>query len=49
MFIGVVLRGVFTTNIGKISKIEPVLNHLEPCNVKKNEYLRLKPDPAGIY
>ena len=46
---GVGLRRVFTTNVRKVSKIEPVLNHLEPCNVKKNEDLRLKPPSPGIY
>jgi hypothetical protein len=47
--IGIGERRMITINIRKVSKIKGVLNHFEPCNVKKNEDLRLKPHLAGIY
>ena len=43
------MRRVFTKQIRKVLRFERILDHLEACNVKKNEYLRLKPHRAGIY
>jgi len=46
---GIGERRMIAIKIRKVSKIKGVLNHFEPCNVKKNADLRLKPHLAGIY